>query len=257
MQNTEYNFEIIVVDNNSTSIDTLKSEFQSINWLSNEILNPYVSRNLGIEKALGEFIGLLDAKCKPSPTWLQTGLTKLKRGSISIIAGAYNVIPATSSGKDLVYGLLYLNNQKNVLKGYGVTTGNLLIRKSVFTEIGLFNRKFVSGNDIEWTQRALKSGYKIIYFPETSVEYAGQSFDQMCDSVKKYMTGITAQNGSTLQHISSIFKYLLPMRIKNFKEALQYRNLDKLSWKNKCYLWLLVWNMKSRMALAYAQNLIK
>ena len=238
-------------------MEEIKQRFAQVNWIFSDLLNPYKSRNIGITKAEGSVLAFLDAKCRPSQHWLQSAMDRLIPGEVMILAGAYNVLPPSKKLKDQVYGLLYLNNYKNVEKRYGVTTGNLFVPKTVFDQIGNFNEGGISGSDIEWSRRALNHDYGIIYASDVCVEYSGQSFEELSKSIKKYMGGVAAQTTSFLSHCLSIVRYFLPMRPDNFKEALYYRQLHRLPMLDKWYLWFLVWQMKCKMAFAYSINLLK
>ena len=172
-----------------------------------------------------------------------------------MVAGAYHVIPPSKALKDLVFGLLYLNNQKNVAYEYGVTTGNMITMKSAFKEVGFFDEELPTGNDIKWSKKALKKGYEVVYVPDMKVDYQGQSFLQLKTSVIKYMKGVAHQKQGTFSHLFTVFTYFLPMRTSNFKEALNYRELENLSTLNKYYLWFCIWKLKCRMGIAYAIHL--
>jgi len=240
-------------------LNTLKSLFLQVQWLHNEVKNPYVSRNIGIKQAKGTIIGFLDAKCSAKPNWLESAMTYFADKENVIVAGAYDVMPPSAKLRDLIYPILYLNNQKNVEKDFGVTTGNLLVPRTIFRTEGVFDTDHISGNDIKWTKKALKAGITIRYAPDVIVEYRGQSYELLSGSIKKYISGIYHQKRKErrdiLNHLRQVFKYLLPMRRSYFNEALRYRDLEKKSLWDKCYLWILVWSVKIRMALHYLQCL--
>ena len=255
-QETQYDYEVIVVDNNSKDATLLKNKqaYKDVVWLITNAENPYASRNLGIKKANGKIIALLDAKCRPNKNWVETGITSTIGDNKKIIAGHYKVIPASDQLKDLLYGLLYLNNEKNVKYGYGVTTGNLWTHKKAFDKVGPFDEEHNSGNDIAWTLKAKSLEYDIKYVEKLEVEYPGQSWNQLSLSITKYMSGIAHQHRESKSkwHKTNFFlKNLLPLRIKTFKELITYRKLANLSTRDKCYLWFLAWLMKLRMAKAY------
>lgn len=258
-QETQYKYEVIIVDNNSNDVDLLKKKtiYNDVLWLPISAQNPYASRNLGIRQAKGKTIALLDAKCRPNKNWLEVGINSVS--DQKIIAGQYNVIPASDQLKDLLYGLLYLNNEKNVRYGYGITTGNLWAHRSTFDKIGLFDEEHISGNDIAWSLKAKSLGYEVEYVRELEVEYPGQSYSQLSQSVSKYMSGIAYQhkkNSPVIYRIIFFLKNLFPLRASTFRELITYRRLDNLSTKDKCYLWLLSWRMKTRMAKAYLASSI-
>jgi hypothetical protein len=51
----------------------------------------------------------------------------------------------------------------------------LLIRSATIESIGLFNEKLILNcEDVEWSIRARKKGYRIVYYPEAEVVHLGQ-----------------------------------------------------------------------------------
>ncbi len=229
-------------------------------WISTDTANPYTSRNIGIEASKGGVIGFLDAKCIPSAKWIDQAMTSLTSDERTIIAGRYDVIANSEALKDQAYGLLYLNNHKNVTKGYGVTTGNLWAPKSAFLDLGYFADQFVSGNDILWTKNAIKKGYKIMYAEHAIVVYEGQSYEKLKGSIEKYFTGIAIQHKNNKKGLFSRLAYLakqfMPMRFSNFQESIDYRGLNKRSWLDKTYLWFIIWRLKIHMAFTYLRRMI-
>ncbi len=262
LQVTVFSYEIIVIDNNSDGIEMLKSRphYDRVIWLTSDIRNPYTSRNIGIKASKGRVLAFLDAKCKTTDDWIETGFSYMNKENCKILAGHYDVVPASDDNKDLLYSLLYLNNEKNVKYNYGVTTGHLWVQKSVFDKIGLFDESHISGNDIAWSLRALESNYKIEYISNISVEYPGQTHSQLKRSIPKYMSGIVHQHQTNNEPFSKRAKYFLknlfPMKPSTFKEVMRYRRIDRYSTLDKCYLWLHIWQLKIRMAMAYIASSI-
>lgn len=216
---------------------------------------------MGILKAQGRVVAFLDVKGYPSNQWIEAGMNRVASSTERIVAGKYHVVPSTEKLSDQVYGLLYLNNQKNVSYNYGVTAGNLFVDKSAFMKYGLFDDAHLSGNDIKWTKRAHIKGAEVVYDSEAMVTYQGQSYKELEQSVKKYLSGISQQEKdrkvSSFSKMKSLLTYMLPMKYSTFKRALTYRRMNHLSWNDKCYLWLMTWRMKTKMAKAYLNNLSK
>ncbi len=243
-------YEIIIVDNETPRLQDSYWSAMSPNIVlikNSTNKNPYTSRNIGIQHAQGRWIALLDAKCKLSPDWL-SHMIQCAGDSEYLVVGKFELEYASEHLRDMVYGILYLNNQKNVSRNYGVTVSNILVHRSVFDVIGVFDENTNSGNDITWSRRALKNGYRISYSPSAIVTYPAQSWTLLSTRIKKYAMGTIAQ-----KEVSVAFYSFLPMRISNFRQALAYRNLGYLSWHKKTLLWLYVWNMK----IKYAMNLVK
>lgn len=250
----------MVIDHNSLNSleDELKQEYPKLTWLKNDVQNPYTSRNIGIRSARGKVLAFLDVKGCPSKEWVERGVSRVFSHQEVIVAGKYIIIPPSTDLADQVYGLMYLNNQKNVQYNYGVTTGNLFVHRKAFEKYGTFDEAHISGNDIKWTKRAHLKGAELVYDDGAVVTYFGQSFKELEQSIKKYFSGILHQEResdvSIIFRLKSFMTYLLPMKTSTFANALSYRQLDHLNWKGKCYLWLLTWRMKTKMARAYLNN---
>lgn len=256
-QVSHYSYEIIVVNNHSSDDErtTVLEKYPEIRWIENSVYNPYTSRNLGVQQAQASILAFLDAKCIPNSSWVEKGCSYLSNHPITIIAGKYEVTFDAQDLGNYLYPLLYLNNKKNVSEGYGITAGNFMTTRKVFDDQGVFLDDIHTGNDIEWSKRCLTNHVKIKYLPEMSVIYPGQSKAQLKTSIAKYMLGIhhlhKYKNRSAWFKTQVFFKYLLPMRMNNYLDALRYRNQMDVSFIKKAKIWFLIWQLKIRMAYFY------
>lgn len=248
--------EIIVVDNGTANIDeywnTLPIRDNLILIKNDAEPNPYTSRNLAIQKSKGALLAFLDAGCRPQKDWLKNGIEYYRQGKTTI-AGRFELIYPSDDLEDKVHGLLYLNNQKNVKRSFGVPAGNLFVSADIFVKTGLFNDKHISGNDIEWSLRLLAHRDTIHYADNCVCEYHSPSFDRLLVKVQKYASGtryLLFQEKKMTEFICKTLLNFLPMRISNFNEALRYRNLEYLGFWDKVTLWLLVWKVKRHYGVA-------
>ena len=164
-------FEIILVDNNSTdqtvqkaTIAGVKKIFVIKNFLPGKALN------LGIKKSLGEFIVCLSAHCIPTnKDWLKNLIKNFKLESN--VAGVYGRQEPMEFSKDsdkrdlfLVFGL----DRKVQIKDSFFHNANSIIKKSIWEKIK-FDEKITNIEDRLWGEKIIQSGYKIIYEPSASV----------------------------------------------------------------------------------------
>ena len=227
-------FDIIVVDNGTIDIDFQKylDKYYNLKWITYKTKkNAYTLRNIGIRNTSTDIILFLDAKCIPERDWLHQMLTGAEKADI--VAGRYKMTYVSPDIKDRVHGLLYLNNDKNVRHNYGVTTGNLLVKRKVFDQIGLFDDSHVSGKDIQWSRKALDHGIKIHYSHNAVVSYSSHRWSDLIEKVKKYGRGA----GLLEAEDESKIRYFLPLKWKTIQSAIQYRGLENLSLKAKLLLW--------------------
>lgn len=244
------NAEIVVVDNESDeqAIEVIRTEHPEIRFIvSAANHNPYTMRNEGIKVANGAYIAFLDAKCLPRPDWLAT-LTQAM-AEHDIVGGRYDIRYPSSELKDKVYGLLYLNNNKNVREGYGLSAGNLMVRKSLFDQFGGFDDQHYSGSDILWTRRAGDNSARIGYSDKSIVDYQGQSWEELQSKVIKY------GHGAAIQGQRASWRSYMPLGLGTFREALEYRGLTGLSSSDKTKLYYYTSLMKWRYSRALSGSM--
>lgn len=199
--------DIWVVDNASVdgSVSLLKSEYPEVNLIANE-------KNVGFSAANNQAIRLMDAKyvllLNPDTVLEEDTLAKCysfmeahtEAGALGVrmIDGAGKFLPESKRKIPDVWNsfckLTYLSElfpKSKIFSGYNlgylpedqtnevdVLCGAFMfIRKQTLDETGLLDEAFfMYGEDIDLSYRILKAGYKIWYFPETSIiHYKGES----------------------------------------------------------------------------------
>jgi len=261
-QQTDVDFEIIVVDVEGIGANHLSKKIDDsrINWIQTEARNPYTSRNIGLDKASGDTLVLIDAKCRASQGFITETHNAATQSPKTLLAGHYNLEVLSDDIKEKVYGALYLNTKKNVDKGYGVTAGNLAFSKALYDDAGQFDDSHHSGMDILWSKKVMSLGYKVRYVPNMSVNYPSQTWHELKESLKKYFCGIsyihTTEELGFGSRLGYLLRHLVPMKVSTFNTSLENRALVS-SPKDKVYLWLRVWQAKLYMAKAYLRCWIK
>lgn len=257
---TDLRYEVIIIDVLHPASHEMKQAIvgDHIRWISTHVKNPYASRNIGIRNAQSDNIILLDAKCSPQKGFINSAVQALRYHKI--VAGPYVITPRSDKGKDLIYGIFYLHTERNIIKGYGVTCGNLGCQKTLFEKTGPFDESHLSGRDIAWTKKVLSEGYEIKYVPGMVVNYPGQTWTELLMSIKKYMRGVVfyqkEQGWSPKMMLLHGLKMLFPMRQSTYQDALARREIS-LSGQGKWYLWLWVWRAKATMAYHYLKSMLK
>jgi GT2 family glycosyltransferase len=190
-------FKIVVVDNGSTdgSVEAIKSKFPQIHLIESKInLGVAGGRNLGIkyvnEKFNYKFILFLDndiviEKCALSKMVQSFDLNKnigistpkcLMMNSPGIIAyaGGMSINLFTGIVADIGNGEKDEGQfeQPNFI---GACGGLSLISKNVINDIGIFDERFnpYGWEDVDFSIRARKKGFKIIYNPKAIVYHKG------------------------------------------------------------------------------------
>lgn len=164
-------YEIILVDNNSTDKTVEKANLAGVNKIY-KIKNflPGKAINLGIKNSKGDYIVCLSAHCIPTnKNWLKN---LIKNFTLETnVAGVYGRQEPMEFSKDsdkrdlfLVFGL----DRKVQIKDSFFHNANSMIKKSVWKKIK-FDENISNIEDRLWGQKVIQLGYKIVYEPSASV----------------------------------------------------------------------------------------
>lgn len=161
--------EIIIVDNGSTNIDDLVVEkyqnYSYVTFISELKPGSYSARNKGIKVANANIIAFTDGDCIPDKNWLSNSITMLNHEDIDLIAGNVTVFFETNNPPSWLENferVLAFPQQENASIGRSVTA-NVIVKKHVIDSIGNFNDETFSGADYEFTSRAVKNGFNLVY----------------------------------------------------------------------------------------------
>ena len=128
------------------------------------------ARNTGIERSLGEVIALTDATCTPVSDWIEQGIRALEEHSADLAGGriAFTFSAERTAGESFD-SISNLEMERNIRERGVAKTGNLFVRRRVFDSVGLFPAQVRSGGDVEWTGRATRAGFRMVYAPDATV----------------------------------------------------------------------------------------
>jgi GT2 family glycosyltransferase len=165
------NIETIVVVNEPVdrTLDFSLEPDESVLWQPNYY--SYAARNTGIARASGEIIAFTDSDCIPDHDWIRAGVEAITQGA-DMVAGRVDL---AFSSKRLSPAACYeklfaFDQEKNAASGYSATA-NLIVRTSLFRDIGVFDEEAQTGADFEWTSRAVSHGSSITYEPGAVVRH--------------------------------------------------------------------------------------
>lgn len=171
---TYKNYEVIIVDNNSSDA-TLKIINQYKTKINIKILKikeylPGLALNKGIRKSKGKFIVCLSAHCIPkNSNWLNYLVKSINKDkNIAGVYGRQEPMHFTSDNdkRDLftVFGL----DKRVQKKDSFFHNANSIIRRECWELIN-FDEKLSNIEDRIWAQSILKKKYYIVYEPDASV----------------------------------------------------------------------------------------
>lgn len=198
LEEGRFSAEVIVVDNGSTdgTYEWLEhyvsqSQNQKITLIKNSNTGFSAGNNLGIKKAVGENILLLNPDTKLESDTLEKVLDFVKEKPNLGIVGCKVLKPDGSL--DLAcrrrfpnpvnsFSRLFLKNNKDynyldksedeTMQVDSVMGAFLLIKKSVIENVGLLDESFfMYGEDLDWCFRVKDNGFEVWYYPQSSITH--------------------------------------------------------------------------------------
>lgn len=171
-----HQFEILMVDNNSTDASTdIVRRYPRVTLLREAKQGAYAARNLGLAHARGHLIAFTDPDCVPSADWLQRLHDAFEQPAVQVVMG--RTVPAWSSSalallavyehyKDLY---IFASDDPTVYYGH---TNNLSARREALDAFGPFveHRR---GADVIFVRRTVESwgSASVQYEPRARVEH--------------------------------------------------------------------------------------
>lgn len=181
------NYEIIVVDNGSTdnSIELIKKSFRETKIIVNPTNLGFAGAcNVGIKVAKGDIIALFNNDAFPEPNWLSKLVsTLLEEEKIAIAGGPIfyaqpnEILWSAGMRIDGITGTTWrVGHSKRLSQVSGVNDLDylsgcaIIFKKNVIDEIGVFDETFfLYGEEVDWTFRAIRFGYKFKFNRSASV----------------------------------------------------------------------------------------
>lgn len=183
------NYEIIIVENNSTEEATFEyynelRGFQNISVVTWEGEFNYAAiNNYAVQSAKGEFLLFLNNDTEViSPRWLEELLSNCQRPEVGITGAKLYFPDNTIQHAGIVIGIGgiaghaflnmprsrtgYLHKASIQLNYSAVTAACMMIKRSVFSELQGFEEQLsVAFNDVDLCLRTVAAGYKVVYNP--------------------------------------------------------------------------------------------
>jgi len=186
------NYEIIVVDNDSTDetprvIEKFEENYPKLvfGYSETEIQGSYAARNTGIEHASGDLLAFVDADVTVEDTWVADIHERFQNSDVDYLG--CNVEMYIPDGEntfwaqyDVTMGLPvehYLETKQFV------PTCALVVCSEVFEQLNQFDESLVSGGDKEFGRRVNKTGLTMEYAGDIVTRHPARS--TFCNHVKK------------------------------------------------------------------------
>jgi len=195
LKQTFQDFEIIVVDDGfKIRADKIVSEFKDrrIRYISNNIKKGCAgSKNIGIRNGRGEYVAFLDDDDEWLYDKLRIQMEKFKNVPENVgycftaLTGVYDDREANSTVPDGIGNYF----ERALAKFNGFLSSTLVIKRTVFDDVGLLSEEFPSHTDIDLVIRIAKK-YKGIAINQPLIRLnLSQAYEHMASGYKKKIKG--------------------------------------------------------------------
>jgi len=205
----DFNIEIIVVDNDSSDgiSEMIMIQYPFVKMIALSSNQGFAkANNLGIKRAKGEFIFLLNPDTKVTKNFFSSSINYLKKNTDIGILGPHilnsdgSLQHSVRRSPDLISQILILLKLKNVLvnnkylnkylfKDFDyskeqiveqIMGAAMIIRYSLIKKLGLLDESFFLWfEEVDYCKRAKDKDIRIKYLPEAKIiHYGGSSFGQ-------------------------------------------------------------------------------
>jgi hypothetical protein len=135
--------------------------------------SPYYARNVGAERANGEWLLFTDADCRPSPTLLDDFFARRVDSEIGALAGGIRPAPdQTAIVARWATSRRRMDPARNLAGPGAAATANLLVRRSAWEELGGFLETVREGADFEFCWRLRDAGWRLELRSDAVIEHS-------------------------------------------------------------------------------------
>lgn len=153
--------EIIVVDDGSTddTREALRRFRERVHYIFQPNRGPAAARNVGINAAQGQVLAFLDA----DDLWLPD--------SLELRVARMSGVDAPRVVMGLTLRVALHDNSPRATPWAARLFGSALIRRDVFTQIGLLDEALKYGEDMDWFLRLREGNVSCVYLHEVTLWY--------------------------------------------------------------------------------------
>lgn len=241
-------YEVIIIDNGSKDgtyelLQKLVSELDDKVFRLIQCLTPgsYAARNEGLKLAQGEFVAFTDSDCLVSEKWLQSLLDCWKAQSgRTVVAGRVSFFSDSAKNTEqcaLDFENMFSMKQDQNAKNGKCITANLFCTKQLIETHGGFNEKLKSGGDVEFSQRVVSAGGKIVYSEKAEVFHPSRNKKELLIKRKRVVGGTwdaelsKASVSRKLRFCVGLVKMFLGRTKKTFTNAsFSFKRKVSLTW---------------------------
>jgi len=171
-QDFKGDYEVIVVDNNSTDNTAKIAKKKGARVIFEKNRGVCFARQKGAEAAKGEIIVSTDADCVFPENWLSNIYKAFEREKdIVAVVGSLNYEKKPLWGRIWIKAVFFLVNLGYKLTGkvFYASAANFAFKKEIFEKIGGYNVRLTQGGDEYYLLGKLKKEGKIIYLHKNKI----------------------------------------------------------------------------------------
>lgn len=204
-------YEIIIVDNGSSDMTReLVKKYPVILLQENEIQTSYAARNKGIMRAQGSIIAFTDADCGVQPDWISQAVRYFTETNADMVGGNIKFNFSKKPGaSEYLDSIINLHNESSILEKGAAKTANVFVKKELFEQIGMFQSDQKSGEDIGWTGRTSRAGFKIVYSNKAVVNHPARNFSELIEKhIRVGMGSVAVWNNQGRSHLWILLRFM-------------------------------------------------
>lgn len=164
--------DVVIVDNGSVPPIVIDGYYGfETKLVSCSKPGSYAARNVGAEAASGHVFAFTDADCWAEKDWIKFGVAALElhKGK-SFVGGEVHIVKTSClSAVALYQHATGFGQEANIKEKKFTGTLNLFCSRDLFSSVGEFEERLLSGGDREWSWRALKKGFSLVYEPKSII----------------------------------------------------------------------------------------
>jgi glycosyltransferase involved in cell wall biosynthesis len=241
LQQTFKDFEIILVDNNSTDgtlaiLHNYQEKYpEIIKVLLQTKQGASAARNKGLYEARGEWIQILDSDDEILPEKLANQVPLTKENEIDLIVGPRSKYKMINNKLQITAKYPETENIYKALLLFRIgSTNSCLWKKKTVLEVNGWNENWTSANDYEMFFRLIKKGIKVAFSP----------FNDSIVHMRTNSLSRSSDNKAMINHIENAIR--LRLMIKDFlkEKGLLNKKLEQ-EFETNLYFKLLRWEPKA------------
>jgi len=162
--------EVILVDNGSTDSTIALAEAAGARVLSTPVGTIAHLRNTGVTQSTGEVLAFLDADMEVFPDWLASAVEKLADPGVGAVGGLLHIPQDTTWVEKTWFKHVSLRPRHGKVAWLG--SGNLLMRRDLFQEVGGWDATLETCEDLDLCDR-IKADYDLYHLETVAAVHHG------------------------------------------------------------------------------------